>query len=80
MYSYSLDVYILLKINVMIVRFFEIFLLFLFIYLKVFLFFLIFVEMCKGLILYICVRERFLFINVISVDCFDFFGVKIYIY
>lgn len=79
-YSHSLDVYTSSMINVMIARFLETFLSFSFIYLKVFLFFLTFAEMRKGLILYIRARERFLLINVISVDCLDFPGAKIYIH
>ena len=67
-YSHSLDVYTSSMINVMIARFLETFLSFSFIYLKVFLFFLTLAEMRKGLILYIRARERFLLINVISVD------------
>ena len=80
MYSHSLDVYTSSMINVMIARFLETFLSFPFIYLKVFLFFLTLAEMRKGLILYIRARERFLLINVISVDCLDLPGAKIYIH
>lgn len=79
-YSHSLDVYTSSMINVMIARFLETFLSFPFIYLKVFLFFLTLAEMRKGLILYIRARERFLLINVISVDCLDLPGAKIYIH
>lgn len=79
-YSHSLDVYTSSMINVMIARFLETFLSFSFIYLKVFLFFLTLAEMRKGLILYIRARERFLLINVISVDCLDLPGAKIYIH
>lgn len=79
-YSHSLDVYTSSMINVMIARFLETFLSFSFIYLKVFLFFLTFAEMRRGLILYIRARERFLLINVISVDCLDLPGAKIYIH
>lgn len=63
-YSHSLDVYTSSMINVMIARFLETFLSFSFIYFKVFLFFLTFAEMRKGLILYIRAKERFLLINI----------------